>query len=246
MFKRIFFTILLVPVTIYYSIKMMRVNPATATPEEFDYWGLNWGAAATWLSGVKIEADMGDIDPNGHYVFIGNHQSNLDIPVLFTLLKGNRIRFVAKKSLFEIPIYGKALGHSGHICIDRDNRRAAMKSLNEAVEQAKGGISPLIFPEGTRNTELDDLMEFQIGAVVLALKCGLPVAPFVMTNTGRVMPKGKMFIDNRITVRFKALPVIDPSKYTLKDREQFKEDLRETMRTAYKELLAVDAENKAA
>ena len=241
MFKRIFFTILLVPVTIWYSIKMLRVDPDNCTPEEYDRWGLAWGAAAVRLSGITIDADMGDIKPGGHYVFIGNHQSNLDIPVLFKLLKDNRIRFVAKKSLFEIPIYGKALGHAGHICVDRENRRAAMQSLNNAVEVIKGGISPVIFPEGTRNTELDDLMEFKIGAMIIALKCGLPVVPFVMTNTAKVMGKGDFFIDNRPVVRFKALPVIDPSQYTLKEREQFKDDLREMMSKAYRELLAEDA-----
>lgn len=240
MFRRVFFTIFLIPVTIYYSIKTMMVDPKKCTPEEFDRSGLDWGSAAVWLSGIKIDADMGDVDPEGHYVFIGNHQSNLDIPVLFKLLKGNRIRFVAKKSLFDIPIYGKALASSGHISIDRENRRAAMESLNDAVKYTKTGISPLIFPEGTRNIELDDLMEFKIGGMILALKCGLPVVPFVMTNTARVMPKGSMCIDNRHVVRFKVLPIIDPSEYTIKDREKFKNDLRESMSKAYKELLAKD------
>ncbi|ADU63180.1 MAG: 1-acyl-sn-glycerol-3-phosphate acyltransferase [Pseudodesulfovibrio sp.] len=241
MFRRLFFILFLIPVTIYYSIRMLLVDPANCTPEEYDRWGLRWGAAAVWLSGIRIEADMGDIDPKGHYVFIGNHQSNLDIPVLFTLLKGNRIRFVAKKSLFDIPIYGKALAHSGHISIDRDNRRAAMESLNAAVATAQAGISPLVFPEGTRNTQLDDLMDFKIGGMILALKCGLPVVPFVMTGTGKVMPKGAKVIDNRHVVRFKALPVIDPAKYSIKDREAFKDDLRAMMSSAYRELLARDS-----
>lgn len=238
MFRRLFFTMLLVPVTIWYSLKMLKVDRETSTPEEYDRWGLAWGAAAVKLSGITIETDMGEVDPKGHYVFIGNHQSNLDIPVLFKVLKGNRIRFVAKKSLFEIPLYGKALAHAGHICVDRENRRAAMQSLNDAVEVAKGGISPVIFPEGTRNTDLRELMDFKIGAMILALKAGLPVVPFVMTNTGRIMGKGDFFIDNRPVVRFKALPVIDPSRYTLKERERFKEDLHAMMNAAYKELLA--------
>ena len=236
MFRRIFFVLFLIPVTIYYSVRSFFFDPEKCSPEEIDGPGLKWGSAAVWLSGIKIEADMGDIDPKGHYVFIGNHQSNLDIPVLFKVLKGNRIRFVAKKSLFDIPIYGKALAHSGH----RENPRSAMASLKAAVEYTRTGVSHLIFPEGTRNTKLDDLMEFKIGGMILALKCGLPVVPFVMTNTGRVMPKGSMTIDNRPVVRFKALPVIDPSKYSIKDREKFKSDLREMMSKAYRELLAKD------
>lgn len=238
MFRRIFFIFNLWFATVYYSCKMMKVDPESSTPEEYDYWGLRWGEAALNLSGTKIEADMGDIDPKGHYVFLCNHQSYLDIPTLFHTLKGNRIRFVAKKSLFNIPFYGKALAHAGHICVDRENRRAAMQSMNEAVVKAKSGISPLIFPEGTRNTNLDTLMDFKIGGMIIALKSGLPVVPIVITNTGRIMGKGKFIIDNRPVIRVKALPVIDPSAYTIKDREKLKDDLYEMMNTAYKELLA--------
>lgn len=238
MLRRIFFIIILWCITVYYSYKMMQVDPETSTPEEYDRWGIKWGEAAVRLAGIKIDADMGDVDPEGHYVFICNHQSNMDIPVLFEVLKKNRIRFVAKKSLFEIPIYGKALAHAGHICVDRENRRAAMKSMNEAVEKAKEGFSPLIFPEGTRSPNLEELLEFKVGGIIIALKSGLPVVPIVMTNTGRIMGKGQKVLDNRPIARVKALPVIDPSQYTIKDREKFKDDLYEMMSKAYKELLA--------
>ncbi len=238
MLRRIFFIIILWCITGYYSYKMMQVDPENCTPQEYDHWGLKWGETAVRLAGVKIEADMGDVDPEGHYVFICNHQSNMDIPVLFEVLKGNRIRFVAKKSLFEIPIYGKALAHSGHICVDRDNRRAAMKSLNDAVDKARSGISPVIFPEGTRNTNLEELLEFKVGGMIIALKSGLPVVPIVMTNTGRVLGKGKRVLDNRPVVRVRALPIIDPAQYTLKERDRFKDDLYAMMSKAYKELLA--------
>jgi len=238
MLRRIFFIIILWCITVYYSYKMMQVDPENCTPEEYDRWGLKWGEAAVRLAGIKMDADMGDVDPEGHYVFICNHQSNMDIPVLFEVLKKNRIRFVAKKSLFDIPIYGKALRHSGHICVDRENRRSAMKSLSEAVEKAKEGFSPLIFPEGTRSSDLNDLLEFKVGGMIIALKSGLPVVPIVMTNTGRIMGKGQKVLDNRPVARVKVLPIIDPSEYTLKDREKFKDDLYEMMSKAYKELLA--------
>lgn len=237
MIRRIFFMVVLWCITVYYSIKTMQIDPENCTPEEYDHWGLMWGQHAVRLAGMKLDIDMGDIDPNGHYVFICNHQSNLDIPALFEVFKGNRLRFVAKKSLFSIPFYGKALRHAGHICIDRDNRRAAMKSLNEAVAQAQRGFSPLIFPEGTRSTNLEELMDFKVGGMIIALKAGLPVVPVVMTNTGLIWGKGKKVIDNRHVARVKVLPAIDPSEYTLKDREKFKDDLYELMNREYKELL---------
>ncbi len=238
MIRRLFFIFILWWITVYYSYKMLQVDPENCTPEEYDRWGLKWGEAAVKLAGIKIDADLGDLDPEGHYVFVCNHQSNMDIPVVFDLLPKNRIRFVAKKSLFNVPIYGKALAHSGHICVDRENRRAAMKSLNEAVEISKKGFSPFIFPEGTRNTNLEELMEFKVGGMIIALKSGLPVVPIVMTNTGRIMGKGQGGLDNRPVVRVKVLPIIDPADYTLKDREKFKDDLYEMMNKAYKELLA--------
>jgi len=238
MFRRIFFVLLLWFYTVVFSRKAMRCDPATSTSKEMDYWGIKWGEKAVQLSGIEIEADMGDVDPEGHYVFIVNHQSNLDIPVLYQVLENNNVRYVAKKSLFEIPIYGPALRHAGHICIDRENRRSAMKSLNEAVEKAKSGISPVIFPEGTRNQNLEELMEFKVGGMIIALKSGLPVVPIVMTNTGKIMGKGAKMITKGPVVRVKALPIIDPSEYTLKDREKLKDDLYEMMNKAYKELLA--------
>ncbi len=88
---------------------------------------------------------------------------------------------------------------------------------------------------------LKELMEFKVGGMIIALKSGLPVVPIVMTNTGRIMGKGQLVIDNRPVVRVKALPVIDPSEYTIKDREKFKDDLYEMMNAAYQELLAEDA-----
>lgn len=238
MFRRIFFSTMLVFATIYYSWRQMGVDIDKCSLAEADRNGVEWGKTCAKLAGLKIDADMGDVKPGGHYIFIGNHLSNLDIPVLYNVLDTNQIRFVAKKSLFDLPIYGKALAHSGHICIDRENRRAAMKSLNKAVESAKAGISPVIFPEGTRNKNPEELMEFKTGAMILALKSGLPVVPFVLAHTNEVMKPGAVFIDNRVTVRFKALPIIDPSQYTLKERDKLKDDLYEMMNKAYKELIA--------
>ncbi|WP_243547106.1 lysophospholipid acyltransferase family protein [Pseudodesulfovibrio tunisiensis] len=238
MLHRILFSLLLIPVTIYYSIKMLLVDSARSTQEQEDAPALQWGRQLIRLGGLRIDADLSSIEPGGHYVLIGNHQSNLDIPILDAVFleKDVHIRFVAKQSLFDIPLFGKAMARAGHISIDRGNRRAAMKSLAAAVDQIKGGISPVIFPEGTRNTNLDEFLEFKSGGVILALKSGLPVVPFVMVNTGRVMPKGGRFLDNRHTIRIKTLPVIDSSAYTLKERDKFKDDLREMMMTAYREM----------
>lgn len=236
MIRAFLFFALLIPLTLYYSWKQAFMRK-DRTLEELNMPGKLWAKRLLGITGVEVDADYGEMDLNGHYVFIVNHQSLVDIPILFTRLWDNNIRFVAKHTLFEIPVYGKALGDAGHISVDRSNRRAAMKSLNEAVEVIKKGVSPVIFPEGTRNTNLSELMDFKTGGMIMALKSGLPVVPIVMANTGRVLPPGKKWVNNKHVVRFKALPPIDPSRYTLKEREKFKDDLYELMNTTYKQML---------
>lgn len=236
MLRTVLFYITLIPVTVWYSIRMMLQTKNGTDKKTLDEIPIKWATKLVRAAGVKVEADLGDIDPNGHYVFIGNHQSNFDIPIIFSVFRGNGIRFVAKKSLFDIPIFGKALKVARNIPIDRENRRSAMKSLNEAVEITKTGVSPLIFPEGTRNHDPEEFLPFKTGGMIIALKSGLPVVPFVMEGTHDLLPPGKLFFNRKRPVRIKVLPVIDPSRYTLKEREQFKSDLREMMTEAYQQL----------
>ena len=236
MLKVLRFFLILVPATIYYSLKQLLLDQEKATPDERDLPGKTYGRFMLGMAGIKVEADLSALDPGGHYVFMCNHQSLFDIPILFDVLWDYHMRFVAKESLFRIPIYGKALGNAGHISMNRENRRAAMRSLDEAVAAAKGGISPLIFPEGTRNPDLDRLMDFKVGGMVLALKCGLPVAPLVMEGTGKLLPKGKRFFNPDQLVRLRALPPVDPTAYTIKDRERFKDDMYTLMNDAYQKL----------
>jgi 1-acyl-sn-glycerol-3-phosphate acyltransferase len=231
------FFLMLVPATIYYSVRQLMVDQAKATLDEKDHFGKVYGRGMLRLAGITVDIDLSALDPKGHYVFMCNHQSLFDIPILFHALWDYHMRFVAKESLFRIPIYGKALGNAGHISLNRENRRAAMKSLDAAVETARAGISPLIFPEGTRNPDLDKLMDFKIGGMVLALKCGLPVAPLVMEGTGKLLPKKRIFFNPDQRVRLRALPPVDTSRYTLKDRERFKEDMYAMMNNAYQEML---------
>ena len=168
---------------------------------------------------------------------MANHQSQFDIPILYTLLPGVPLSFVAKQSLFSIPFLGWAMRAAGHIAIDRDNRRKAMHSIDQAVRWAKQGARIIIFPEGTRNKNLEQLAEFKVGGMILALKCGLPIVPLVLAGTGEILPKGSLRIGSgRRDILLKALAPIDTAGYTLKQREQLKDELYLRMNTAYLEL----------
>lgn len=196
-----------------------------------------WARACALVTGVKIRADLSAIPPGTHCVFMANHQSQFDILVLTLALKDWNTRFVAKESLFSIPLFGAAMRRTGHIPILRENSRKAMKSIDDAALAAQKGIAVIIFPEGTRATDYSRLGEFKIGGMIMALKCKQLVTPIIITGTGRVLPKGT-FIPRPGVVDVKALPPFDPSeRFTIRDREAFRTWLQEYMGAAYQEAI---------
>ena len=112
-----------------------------------------WGRSILAVSRVKVSVKgMSNIDPLSPYIYMPNHQSNFDIPVLLGHLMV-QFRWLAKMELFKIPIFGRAMRKAGYISIDRYHRDSAFESLAVAAKKIKGGKSVLIFPEGTRSRD---------------------------------------------------------------------------------------------
>src|SRR5436305_1072983 len=106
-----------------------------------------WARLVLWGAGIEIRGEgMETIDRAKRYILIANHHSYFDIPCIFAAIP-QPIRFMAKKSLFSIPIFGWAIGRAGFIPIDRKNRRTAVKSFDLAVERIRKGNTIVIFPE---------------------------------------------------------------------------------------------------
>lgn len=231
MLRTIFFFILVLPVTFVFSCI------ALAVPSLGSWVMRTWSGWVLALAGVRLDADLSALDPDTTYVFMANHQSQIDILALSKALKDWGIRFVAKQSLFSIPVFGWAMRRVGNVAIDRSNRRRAMKSIDNAAASVKSGVSMVIFPEGTRATDHGELQEFKIGGMIVALKTGAPVVPLVLCGSGAVLPKGKA-MPRPGTVRIKALKPVDAAAtYGLKQREVFKHELHQTMNSAYQEML---------
>ncbi len=232
MLRKIIFYICFFPVTGFFSMVAVCFKNQKAA-----HWcERNWGRWIVFLSGCDIEADLSELDPEQTYIFMVNHQSFFDIPLLFWYLHPWHFKFVAKQSLFKIPVFGHAMKAANHISIDRQNRRKAMKDIQKAVDAAEEGNSPLIFPEGTRNPDPVSLMPFRVGGMIIALKCNKPIAPVLMVGPAEALPKGKLILKTGSKIRIKALKPIDPSGYSLKDREKFKDDLQKMMDKAYAEM----------
>lgn len=231
MIRNLIFYICFAPVSIFYAA-------VAAASTNFATWaGRGWSRTVIRLAGVvgvKVDVDLSALDPDTRYVFIANHQSQLDIPLLNAILEKRRVGFLAKESLFRIPLWGRAMTSAGHIGVNRSNPRLAMKSLDEAARKARAGAEVIVFAEGTRQVNLETLGEFKVGGMILALKTGMAVAPLVLNGTGDALPKHKALL-RPAQVRVRALPPIPGGSYTLKQREQFKDDLFAMMNAAYLE-----------
>ncbi|UIJ37752.1 1-acyl-sn-glycerol-3-phosphate acyltransferase [Desulfobaculum bizertense] len=231
MFRTVFFYIAFFPVTLFYALAI-NLFPKTATANS-----VRWSSFLFWAAGIRIEADLENIPKSGQFIFMVNHLSQLDIPALMIKLAQWQVGFIAKESLFTIPLFGRCMEHQGSIPVDRTNPRKAMKSINIAVKKIKAGQNIVIFPEGTRSTDFSQLQRFKTGGMILALKTGLPVIPIVIDGTGEALAKGSIRVSNKKTVRLRALPPIETQgRYTLKDRDAFGQDLHEIMSAAYTEL----------
>ena len=146
------------------------------------------------LSGVGIEIIGRErLDPKQTYIFMSNHASNLDPPLLIPLLPG-RTSVLVKKELFRIPILGFAMRAARLVAVDRHNRDAAIASVRAAGEVIQSGLNMTIFPEGTRSLD-GRLLPFKKGPFYLALETGSPIVPITILGTYEILPKGKFFIE---------------------------------------------------
>ncbi len=186
-----------------------------------------WGRCLVKVSGVDISVKgLGNI-PQGPVVFMGNHQSYFDIFVLYAILGERSFSWLAKKELFDIPILGWGMKRAGYIPIDRSNLRKAAMSIKAAAEAVKRGRSVIVFPEGTRG-DGKRLLPFKPGGFDLAIKAGVPLVPFVIKGTSRVMPKGsfRVFPGHVEVVFLKPIPT---EGLKTRDREALVARVREAM-----------------
>jgi 1-acyl-sn-glycerol-3-phosphate acyltransferase len=153
-------------------------------------WQHAFARAWSWLilktSGIRVSVEgVEHIDPTKTLIFCANHQSAMDIPILFVNLPV-QFRFVAKRSLFAMPFMGWHLRRSGHIPVDRDRPRDAMKSFEEAAAKIRAGSSVVLFPEGHRSRD-GQVGPFKRGSFHLAVLAGLPIVPITLNGTRGVL-----------------------------------------------------------
>ncbi|MCB1172599.1 MAG: 1-acyl-sn-glycerol-3-phosphate acyltransferase [Leptospiraceae bacterium] len=146
-----------------------------------------WARILVGLTGIRLEAENTvALVTTGPVLFLANHQSYLDILALYAILQ-LRIVWLAKASLFKIPLFGWALRAAGSIPVERGNPVKARQSLYTAAQRIRRGLIVLIFPEGRRGPP-DAIAAFKPGAFLLAARAKVPVQPITLHGTWQVFP----------------------------------------------------------
>jgi 1-acyl-sn-glycerol-3-phosphate acyltransferase len=184
----------LIPAISLYTIVL---GAASIVSSVFDRRGhFAHGCARAWsrwiltTTGVRVRVEgLERISPGTTYVFVSNHQSIYDIPVIFASLP-LQLRIIAKQSLSKFPVLGWHLRRGGHLFVDRRHPdRAGILARWRAL--VTDGLSLIIFAEGTRSAD-GHVARFKAGSFLLAMQAGLPIVPLSVIGTRQVMPKGRL------------------------------------------------------
>ncbi|MDI6743202.1 MAG: lysophospholipid acyltransferase family protein [Smithella sp.] len=165
-------------------------------------------------------------------IFMANHQSDFDILISLAHIPV-QFRWIAKKELFAIPVFGAAMRSAGYIEIDRSNHEKAMQSLEEAALKIRAGKSIMTFPEGTRSRD-GEIKPFKQGAFHLAIKSGVPIVPVSIIGSGLIMPKRSLKVTPG-QIKIVIGKPVDVNSFDVEKRQQLIETVRNEIINNYNE-----------
>jgi 1-acyl-sn-glycerol-3-phosphate acyltransferase len=188
--------------------------------------GRVWGRLIIRTAGVKVILDgLENIDNVGSFVLVANHQSLFDILAVLACFP-RPVRFVAKKELLKIPVFGFALRRGNHIVVDREQGGQAIR---KAVEVAKSGFCIVFFAEGHRFSD-NQVHRFNPGAAWLALLTKLPCVPVAISDSAAIMPRGAKIVVPGRTMRMSVGAPIQTDVLQASDRNKLTRQLEQAVR----------------
>ena len=231
MLRTAFFAATFGPWTLLIILAVLAAAPLG--PDLLHRLGRLWSRGGLFLAGVRLEVEGTEHLPREEaVVLMANHQSNFDVLALMVAVPLS-YRWLAKKELFGIPLFGWAMRRAGCVSIDRRNREAAIASMQQAADRAARGESVIVFPEGTRSPD-GRVLPFKKGGFMLAIESGAPIVAIAVAGGERIMPKYARRI-RRGTMRVRILPPLWTAGLDFADRDDLMERVRHRLEGALKE-----------
>ena len=168
-------------------VELVRGDLQRESIDERTRW---FGRRVVELLDIRLHAAGAERVPPGRaYVYMSNHQSHLDIPVLYATLPSPTIRMLGKKELFQIPLWGRGLRAAEFLEVDRSNHVRALASIEYAARLVRDGVSIYLAPEGTRSRD-GRIGKLKKGGFHLALETATPIVPVAIRGTIQILPRG--------------------------------------------------------
>jgi 1-acyl-sn-glycerol-3-phosphate acyltransferase len=212
------------PVVVVYAVLTKNVRPLYGVATRLAIFGVR-------MAGVKIELKgLENLRPGQCYIFMSNHVSNLDPPILIPSIPG-RCSVLVKKELFRTPILGTGMRLADLVPVDRADRESAIESVNTAKRVLAKGLHMVIYPEGTRSSD-GKLLPFKKGPFHLAMDSGVPVIPVTLLGTFESWPKNRLAMRSGTAIVV-FHPPVDPKDFA--DREALTQAVRDAIASALPE-----------
>ena len=229
----LFRLLLLAIYTVVIGIPVIAVSPFDREARAVRALGRTWIRWILRTFGIRVAVEgLEHVPARAPVIFMSNHQSQIDIAAIIdTLPPSVSWRFVAKKELVRVPVFGWCLVTTGQIIVDRGDREKAVASLHRAAERIRGGASVIVFPEGTRSPS-GSLRPFKSGPFHLALEAQVPIVPITVSGSQRITPKGSVQV-HAGTVKIVFGKPIPTRGVRLEERGQLKARVREAIARGY-------------
>jgi 1-acyl-sn-glycerol-3-phosphate acyltransferase len=223
--------------TIVLGTTAILATLVTRSGRPIDLLGRIWSRWIVRACGIELEIEgLERLRPGQSYVLISNHLSNFDIWSTLGFMPFTT-RFVAKKELLRLPVFGQALALSDHIVIDRQDPEAAIAKINDAAAHTPEGIGILFYAEGTRSRD-GKIHDFKKGGVSLALRAQLPIVPVTVSGTRKFLPRGCAVIRPGGRVRIVLADPIPTADLPFEARDELNQRVRQIVMSNYVEDLA--------
>lgn len=198
-----------IPLTFLFSTSAFISTLFDSRGRAYAWHARLWARLMLALNLVRVTVSGAEQLPAGPVIFMSNHQSNFDILALLAAMP-REFHWIAKKELFDIPVFGHSMRRGGYIPLDRGDGRKALQSIDAAAATIHHGKSVVLFPEGTRTTD-GNLLPFKRGGFILARKAAVPVVPVTINGSGRINPANQIRLySGNITITLHPPIVVPP------------------------------------